>query len=73
MLSPLQEWSSGIVFNPRKHQESKSTAMVNVIRLSKFILSIVAKRRLPEAAFSKAPTVVMKMDIEGKQRGFSEI
>ena len=66
MLSFLQEWSSGIVLNKRKHKDKKSTAMVNVIRLSEFILSTVAKRRLPESSFSKAPTVVMKMDIEGK-------
>ena len=61
----VQQWGSAIVFNQLAHQDGTSKSMVNVMRLSEFVLYTVAKRQLPETALSKAPTVVMKMDIEG--------
>ena len=48
--------------------EENSTITVNVLRLSKFILDTVATRELPKAEnmpWTRDPTVLMKLDIEG--------
>ena len=50
---------------------SNSSAQVKVIRLSEFVLSTVAKRRLPgpgpvDKPWTRPPTVLMKLDIEGR-------
>ena len=42
---------------------------MKVIRLSEFVLSTVAKRRLPwhvDKPWTRSPTVLMKLDIEGR-------
>ena len=48
--------------------EDDSNTTVNVLRLSKFVLETVATRELPKVKdkpWSREPTVLMKMDIEG--------
>ena len=64
-----QEWATAIVFDGNHHDKKSSTSTVNVLRLSEFVLSTVAKRRLPQEPANKPwtrpPTVVMKLDIEG--------
>ena len=49
--------------------EDKSTISVNVLRLSQFVLDTVATRELPEPEgnkpWTRKPTVLMKLDIEG--------
>ena len=44
------------------------TANVTLMRLSKFVLDVVAHRKIPllSDADNKPPSVLMKMDIEGK-------
>ena len=44
------------------------TANVTLMRLSKFVLDVVAHRKIPHLsdADNKPPSVLMKMDIEGK-------
>ena len=49
--------------------DDNSKPRVNVLHLSKFILETVATRELPmvkEKSWTREPTVLMKMDIEGK-------
>ena len=48
--------------------EDNSNTTVNVLRLSKFVLETVAMRELPmvkDKPWTRKPTVLMKMDIEG--------
>ena len=48
--------------------KKNSTATVNVLHLSEFVLQFVARRKLPKAIdkpWSRQPTVLMKLDIEG--------
>ena len=62
-----QEWGAGIV-SDNVNIEDKSNTRVNVLRLSKFILDTVATRELPmvkNKSWTREPTVLMKMDIEG--------
>ena len=60
-----QEWGAGIVSDNTNIVEN-STATVAVLRLSKFVLDVVAKRILPKALkWTRPPTVLMKLDIEG--------
>ena len=65
MVIYQQEWGAGIVSDNNNVGEN-STATVAVLRLSKFVLDVVAKRDLPKALkWTRPPTVVMKLDIEG--------
>ena len=65
MFINQQEWGAGIVSDNTNIGEN-STATVAVIRLSKFVLDVVAKRNLPKALkWTRPPTVLMKLDIEG--------
>ena len=62
-----QEWGAGIV-SDNTNTEDKSNTTVNVLRLSKFVLETVAVRELPKAMnkpWTRKPTVLMKLDIEG--------
>ena len=62
-----QEWGAGIV-SDNINAEDNSKTRVNVLRLSKFILDTVATRKLPmvnNKSWTREPTVLMKMDIEG--------
>ena len=62
-----QEWGAGIV-KDNINTEEKPKTTVNVLRLSKFVLETVAVRELPKATtkpWTKKPTVLMKLDIEG--------
>jgi len=60
------EMGAGIV-GENVNLKGKS-ATVDVLRLSDFVLNVVAQRRLPEQEKGKkAPTVLMKMDIEGSE------
>ena len=48
--------------------DDNSKPRVNVLHLSKFILETVATRELPmvkNKSWTREPTVLMKMDIEG--------
>ena len=63
----LQEWGAGIV-GDNTNTEDHSNTTVNVLHLSKYVLDTVAKRELPKAknkAWTRGPTVLMKLDIEG--------
>ena len=63
-----QEWGAGIV-SDNVNTGSNSSAQVKVVRLSEFVLSTVAKRRLPgplDKPWTRPPTVLMKLDIEGR-------
>ena len=53
--------------------EENSTTTVSVLRLSKFVLDTVATRELPKAdekPWTRRPTVLMKLDIEGVEFEF---
>ena len=53
--------------------EENSTTTVSVLRLSKFVLDTVATRELPKAEdkpWTRQPTVLMKLDIEGVEFEF---
>ena len=65
MAMNQQEWGAGIV-SENTNIGKNSTATVAVLRLSKFVLDVVAKRDLPKALkWTRPPTVLMKLDIEG--------
>ena len=60
-----QDWGASIV-GKIPDIGKNSTVTVDVLRLSKFVLDVVAKRDLPKALkFLRPPTVLMKLDIEG--------
>ena len=63
-----QEWGAGIVSDNTNIVEN-STATVAVLRLSTFVQDVVAKRILPKDSakvkWTRPPTVLMKLDIEG--------
>ena len=64
---PHQEWGAGIV-SDNVNTKKNSTATVKVLHLSEFVLQVVARRKLPKAIdkpWSRQPTVLMKLDIEG--------
>ena len=65
---------SKVVKNPRTPSKTKSKCVKNfleiaLLRLSKFVNEVVAKRRIPKPRISSPlpPSVVMKMDIEGSE------
>ena len=65
MVINQQEWGAGIV-SENTNIGKNSMATVAVLRLSKFVLDVVAKRDLPKALkWTRPPTVLMKLDIEG--------
>ena len=62
-----QEWGAGIVSDNINAGDNSNTT-VNVLHLSKFVLETVATRQLPtvkDKPWTREPTVLMKMDIEG--------
>ena len=60
-----KEWGAGIVSDNNNIMKN-TTAAIKVIRLSEFVLNVVAKRLLPNVVNrTRPPTVLMKLDIEG--------
>ena len=68
------EWGGGIL-SPRVNnialETKKALKPINLVQLSKFLVHVVGKRKLPPPsplqAQQRTPKVLMKMDIEGSE------